>query len=301
MGVRSHKQAVRDAVTKSAELSRNQRALSQARNSKVGPPTPRSLMSSLQTQYPTRLHMFLIVAACICVAILTTRWMLAVGVEVIGLRYAVALVMSYGTFFVGVWVWLHLSKYGRHLRADWGRRDSHGDLSLDGLPNIDFGSGGGSPSGDAPFHGAGGAFDGGGASASWDVPDTQLSIDLPGSDALSSVGDIGDVGGDEGGCLIVIALLLLAVALFAVFGAAAYVIYQAPAILAEVVFEVLLASPLARGVRALDSANWPSVLLRKTWRPFAVIAGAAMLFAVYCHIERPGARTAAEVFQSSAK
>jgi hypothetical protein len=93
--------------------------------------------------------------------------------------------------------------------------------------------------------------------------------------------------GDEGGCLLVIAGILLAIVLFAIFGATAYVVYQAPAILAEVVFEVLLGSPLARGANALGSANWPSVLLAKTWKPFAIIAAMAIGFALFCKVYFP--------------
>ena len=89
--------------------------------------------------------------------------------------------------------------------------------------------------------------------------------------------------------------ILIAVALFAVFGATAYVIYQAPAILAEVIFEVLLGSPLARGARALDSANWATVLLMKTWKPFGLMAGAAMIFALFCNAVFPQAATAGQV------
>ena len=45
-------------------------------------PTPKSLLIALQKEYSTRFHMFLIVAACISVAVLTTRLMLSAGVTV---------------------------------------------------------------------------------------------------------------------------------------------------------------------------------------------------------------------------
>jgi hypothetical protein len=259
-------------------------------------PTPQSLLVALQSQYATRFHMFLIVAACVSVAVLTTRVMLIAGVTAMWQRYAVALLLAYGAFYVGVWVWLHLSPYGRYMRADWGRRrEWSGDPGLDIIPNINL-SGGGSPGipAEMPFQGGGGTFDGGGAGGNWDVPDTSVSVGMPGTDVLDGAGGVADVG-DEGGCLLVIAGILIAIALFAVFGATAYVIYQAPAILAEVIFEVLLGSPLARGARALDSANWAAILLKKTWRPFAAMAGAAMIFALFCHQAFPQAATAGQV------
>ena len=112
-------------------------------------------------------------------------------------------------------------------------------------------------------------------------------------------GGITDIAldGDEGGCLIIIAGILLVILLAALFGASLYVIWQAPAILAEVVFEVLLGSPLARGARALDSAHWPSVLLRKTWKPFATLCVAAMTFAIFIQWAFPQVTTAGEAFR----
>ena len=258
--------------------------------------TPKTLLIALQKEYSTRFHMFLIVAACISVAVLTTRFMLSAGVTVMWERYATALVLAYGTFFVGVWVWLHLSQYGRHLRADWGRRNNwSADVPLDALLNLNIGGGTANPV-DMPLQVGGGTFDGGGAGGSWDVPDTSVSLDKPGSGLLDGVSSVADVG-DEGGCLLIIAGALIAVALVAVFGATAYVIYQAPAILAEVIFEVLLGSPLARGAKALDSANWASMLLKKTWKPFALMAAAAMSFAVYCNVAFPQVTTAGQLMQ----
>lgn len=259
-------------------------------------PTPKSLLIALQQEYSTRFHMFLIVAACISVAVLTTRLMLSAGVTVMWERYATALVLAYGTFFVGVWVWLHLSQYGRHLRADWGRRNDLNPGSGFDVPlNLNLGGGTASPV-DMPLKGGGGTFDGGGAAGSWDVPDTSVALDTPGSGLLDGVSSVADVG-DDGGFLLVIAGALIAIALAAVFGATAYVIYQAPAILAEVIFEVLLGSPLARGAKALDSANWAAMLLKKTWKPFALMAAVAMSFAVYCNVAFPTVMTAGQLLQ----
>lgn len=262
----------------------------------IGNPTPQSLLKTLQSQYWTRFHMVLIIAACISVAVLTTRLMLNAGVTVMWVRYALALLFAYGTFFIGVWVWLHLSAYGRHLRADWGRRNNYDGSGLDIIPNINISGGGATSPIELPLQGGGGTFDGGGAGGAWDVPDTSVSLDMPGSDLVDGVGDVAG-GVDDGGCLIVIAGMLLAVALFAVFGATFYVIYQAPAILAEVIFEVLLGSPLARGARALDSANWPAVLLKKTWKPFGLMAAAAMAFAIFCNVYFPQVATAGQAIE----
>jgi hypothetical protein len=255
-------------------------------------PTPFSLMQVLRTQHFTRFSMALILVTCICLALLTTKLLLAVGVLDMWVRYLVALFVAYGTFFIGVWIWLHLSPYGRHLRSQRQREEDWVDANID-LP---LPSGG---SVDGGFQGGGGSFDGGGASGSWDAVNHGVSVDFPGSSSSvgNSLGDIASVGdvGDEGGCLLVIAGILLAIVLFAIFGATAYVVYQAPAILAEVVFEVLLGSPLARGANALGSANWPAALLAKTWKPFAIIAVMAIGFALFCKVYFPDVASIGEL------
>ena len=252
-------------------------------------PTPRTLLFALQNQYSTRLHMFLIVASCVSVAILLTKGLLLLGFNEMWFRYLAALIAAYLTFFFGVYCWLLLSPYGIHLRR------SHWDPSMPDFPLV---SGPQGKSAAPDFSGGGGDFGGAGASGNWDMPDTSLSVDLPtdipSSGILDSVGSAADVG-DEGGCVLVIAAILLAALLAVVFGAAVFAIYQAPAILAEVVFEVLLGSPLARGARALHSANWPAVLLRKTWMPFAAMSATAMGFAMFSNWAFPQATTAGEV------
>ncbi len=270
--------------------------------------TPGALAQSIKRDYATRFHMFLIVATCIAVALLVTKGLLSAGVKEMWIRYAIALLVAYGTFFTGVWVWLHLSKYGRHLRADWGRNNRnefHGDAPLDIIPNIDLAaSANASPD---LMVGHGGTFDGGGAGGSWDAPISPPSLNIPvdssGSGFSNPLSDldigVGDIPvDDEGGCALVIAGILLAAVLFVIFGAASYVIYQAPAILAEVVFEVLMGSTLARGARALDTANWGWALWKKTALPFGGIFIAAMSLTFIVHVFFPQFNTAGQVLQT---
>ncbi len=266
--------------------------------------TPGALAHSIKRDYATRFHMFLIVATCIAAALLVTKGLLIVGVVEMWVRYALALVVAYGTFFAGVWVWLHLSKYGRHLRAqqDRNRNEFHGDAPLDLVPNLDLG--GGTNTAAETLVGKGGSFDGGGAVGGWEQslspPNLNIPYDSSGGSAFGDVSlpdiSVPDVG-DEGGCALVIAGVLLAAVLIMVFGAATYVVYQAPAILAEVVFEVLLGSRLAVGIRAVDSANWARALFKRTWRPFAVVSALAMGFALYCNFYLPNVKSAGEVIR----
>ena len=217
------------------------------------------------------------------------------------IRYGVALLLAYGTFFVGVWVWLHLSRYGRHLRSDWQEHNTVDAAELIARSSADLSNHSyGSP---PTYGGGGGGFDGGGAAGSWEPSGALPSLEISGSGDSGGLGDaVGEIastaaGADEGGLALVIAGVLIAAVLLVLFGAAAYLIYQAPVILAEVVFEVLLGSPLARGARALDSANWVVTLLRTTWKPFAAVSAMAMLFALFTHAFFPQVNTAGELLQ----
>jgi hypothetical protein len=128
-----------------------------------------SLVRTLKSEYAIRFHMFLIVLTAIAIALLITKGLLNLGITEMWIRYAVSLVAAYATFFIGVWVWLHLSKYGRHLRAGWKRDrdlDFHGDVPFDFIPNIRLDGSSSAPI-DLPI-GGGGTFDGGGASGGWE-------------------------------------------------------------------------------------------------------------------------------------
>ncbi len=283
-----------------AKLKGLTRAASKRTSTSLGVTTRYGVMNILKSQYATRFHMFLVVTTAIAVALLVTRGLLLLGITTMWVRYSLALVAAYGTFFIGVWIWLHLSQYGRHLRAQ--KRESTFDA------NIDLPSGGRTSDGQSTSNfqgGGGGSSDGGGASGGWDEGvspvDHGISVDAPSGanlDALVPNIDV-DLGGDESGCLIVIAVFLLVAFLTVIFGAAGYVIYQAPAILAEVVFEVLLGSRLARGARAVDSASWSRTLLAVTWKPFAIVSLMALCFAVYCQHTFPGLATAGEVLHAA--
>jgi hypothetical protein len=257
-------------------------------------PTRQGIMFAINMRYASRFHMLLVVAASIAVAVLVTRMLLAFGVDTLWHRYIPALLSAYCAFFLGVWAWLHLSEYGRHLRASSEERSRFdGDIGIPELPLPRVGA----PSGvDAAPHPGGGTFDGGGASAAWDSGEP-LSAGSP-LDSATELPDVSlDVGGDEGGFLLVIALILMAAALALLFGAAGYVIWQAPAILAEVVFEVLLASPFIKGARNMHGRDWSRALFLRTWKPFALVSGAALLFAIYAGAVAPQARTAMEVLR----
>lgn len=197
-----------------------------------------------------RLQMSLIVVATGLVGFGASAGLLGAGMVSMPLRYGLAVAIAYATFLLLVRLW-----------ALYQRRSFIDDLPNVDVPVSDIALGGGGDAVAEPDFG-GGEFGGGGAGRSWDG---DLSSGDPSVSVLSSDGSSGslsDVDLDEG--WVVVAPLVLAVGTLV---AAVYVIYIAPALLAEVLLDVLLVSGLYRGLRGLERRHWLSGIFRRTWVP----------------------------------
>ncbi|WP_054691662.1 hypothetical protein [Geotalea toluenoxydans] len=170
-------------------------------------------------------------------------------------RYPLAVFFAYGVFFASVKIWLH---YISPSAAAKKAHDSHVDAG-DLLPDLPI-SGGGSSNITPAFEGGGGEFSGAGASGSFEVDgllaDTGSPVLDGAVDTGSGIGDVvGDAAGeavssalgDEGGCLVVVIIGVLAAMLAVIVGAGAYLVYEAPFILSEAAFEFILAASLCAG------------------------------------------------------
>lgn len=108
-------------------------------------------------------------------------------------------------------------------------------------------------------------------------------------------GDLGVFGLDEGALILVLLVALLVV----VFGSAVYLVYQAPMILSEAAFQVVLTGLLVRPSKKMDEPGWIGSVFRATWVPFAltlVIAG-ALGYAV--QVGCPGATKLVDVWHGA--
>jgi hypothetical protein len=118
-----------------------------------------------------------------------------------------------------------------------------------------------------PAAGGGGGGGGGGAGGSggWFKGWSVGSIDL----------------GDGIVVLIAFAVLILVVAV-----AGGYVVWAAPEILSDALFQAVLAGPLARRARRLESQGWVRSVLRATGIPFVVVllvaGGAGWVVQYHC-------------------
>jgi hypothetical protein len=209
--------------------------------------------------------MTLILLATSMAGVLASKGMLAVGLHNVAIRYPLTVLFAYLVFLtaIKIWIWLMTDA-----PVSSSRDSGNSALDFIDLP-LPVGN-----SGETSFSGGGGSFDGGGASA--DFGDALGDMAKGTGDALGSVGDaVGDVVGgaadDEGGLALVIVLGLLAVLLFSVLGAGVFLVWQAPAILAEAAFDAVLAASLVKSSKNMKEPDWIGSVFRTTWKPFAVV------------------------------
>ena len=269
---------------------------------------------------PLRRHMTLILLATGLSGLLTTRCLLAAGVENIAIRYPLAVICSYFVFFILIKLWL------KHLSLSNTQQIKEKESYLgDALSNINIpiggGSGGSFPGSGGLFSGGGGQFSGGGASGGFD--DMGAIITEGTGNALSetagsagasildgaggavvghgggALGDsVGDVAGgavsalgDEGGLAAIVVMTVIGSVVAIVLGAGIYMIYEAPFILSEAAFQVVLAASLVKSSRAMNEPDWIGSVFRTTWIPFGLSlllawVGALVIHAYYPEVTR---------------
>ncbi|MBK8726737.1 MAG: hypothetical protein IPL96_12020 [Holophagaceae bacterium] len=238
--------------------------------------TVQSLKEYLQQADYPRLQMTMMVTLT-CLSGFIASWLLMnLGLAHLGWRYGVAVLAAYGAFLGMLRVWLHFE--GRRLQL--GSPDAEdavdavdvgSDLLDDGLPS--FRGGAQLPflpqSPQAPLHAGGGSSGGGGFSF--------------------------DLDGDE---LVVVVLVIAALAALA--AAAGYLIYQAPSIFADLMFDGVLSAGLYRrlkNVRAADEAGeWLPTALKRTAWPFAIVGALVVAAGFAMHGYAPEARSIGGVY-----
>jgi hypothetical protein len=243
----------------------------------------------LSRRFFVRFHFSLILAASFTVGLLTTKGFLALGLETLHWRWPLALLAAYLAFLLCVRLWLSYIGLGRYL----GDRDSQLEL-----PDLNL-SGGGSSSGSGgpvevglPKPDGGGQFGGGGASGDFGVAAADGGGDGILASPLKAVGEA--AGGSDEGCLVVLVILAL---LAVIFGVGVYLVWQAPALLAEAAFEAALAAGLVKPLRRLDDPGWLGGTLRASWLPFLVIFACAMAIALLAGRYAPEAATLPEAIR----
>lgn len=238
--------------------------------------------------------MFGILLATTLSGILFSKISLLFGLADFRVRYPLVVVCSYLVFFgcIKLWLsWIASVKETKSSVADW--LDFPASLPGDAGGNI-------VPS----FHGGGGQFSGGGASGSFDSPDTTLVETSLLPDATSAVGEgtssgiadtVGEAAGafgDDEGIFLIIALAVVVVTILV---STFLVIYAAPTILAEAAFEGVLAASLIKRTRAISDEAWVGSVFKATCKPFIFALGAAIFCGWILHHYFPQAVKLADI------
>ena len=223
-----------------------------------------------------RLQMSLLVGITGAAGFVASFMLLHLGLMTMWVRYLAAFGLAYGVFLALLWLWLR-TKVDDYLDLPdlpGGNWSSGSSAEVSGVDAVPLRSGGG------------GEFGGGGASASFDAP--AQSVPDSGSGVGDAVGDA--VGAVADADELAIPLLVLVLAMALVFSSL-YMVYTAPALLAEVAVDGLFAAGLYRKLRGLESSHWLQTAIKRTILPFALTA--ALVSGVGWGLEQaaPGAHT----------
>ena len=226
-----------------------------------------------QESFP-RIQMGLIVALTGAAGLLCSFLLLRAGIDSMALRYPLALNGGYTFFLFLLWLWIRT------------KADDYVDVpDLADLVPVR-----GSGSAPSPFSsGSGGDFGGGGASGSVDGPEANPISD---SEPLSALGDSAGSLFEADELAIPIVAVVLAVGLAF---ASLYVIYLAPALFAELLFDGVLSYTLYRHLRKAERSHWLSTAFRRTVLPFGLTAVFLLAIGAAMSVYSPGARSIGEV------
>ena len=272
----------------------------------------------LLANFFVRFHMTLILSAVGLSGVITSKLLLLIGIRLMFARYLIATCAAYAIFFllIRLWLWyIGISPRARQAISQAKNRSSSSiaDGITDGI-SFDLSSSG-TTSSESSWSGfGGGSSGGGGASDSWGeaatspnwvagsgdpMPATGGSFPLnlsSGGSGHSSGGSFDlDLGDD--GCLAIVVLILLLALIFGIFGAGAYLIYQAPMIFAEAAFQAALASGLIKASKGMSTPDWKGSVFKATRVPFFIVLILAAAFSLAAHRYCPAATKATEVFK----
>ena len=224
-----------------------------------------SIKKRLLSESFPRLQISFILLVTALTGFLFSFAMLNAGVSSMTLRYPIAIALAYCVFLLLLRVWLWL-------------QNNSADADL---PSPDFGgSSGSSAGGGSNFNfGGGGDFSGAGAGGDWSAGDSSSSS-LSGGDSLLDGANF-DFDLEEIGLIIVVVVAVLGGLL-----ASFYIIYAAPALLAEIFVDGVLIAGLYKRVRGIERQYWLATAIKRTIVPvilatvFFTVAGFAVQKAV---------------------
>jgi hypothetical protein len=234
----------------------------------------RQMQDRLQAQSWPRLQMSLIVAFTGLAGLLLSAVLVRLGVHHMGWRYPLVTLLAYGAFLGLLWVWM------RTRPDDWGDVADGVDVGTDVM---DMASAG--------FRVRGGGS-GGSMPSSGPVRAPGLNVQSAEPVSSSSSGgsgglDLGDVAdADE---LAVVVLVIVAVVALA--SAGAYIVVQAPTLLAEVALDGAVAGSLYHRLHQAERQHWAHSAWQYTRWPLIILVLTMAVVGWGLQNAAPGAHT----------
>jgi hypothetical protein len=261
-----------------------------------------SMKNRLVARGAPRLQMMLILIVTGAAGFFVSYTLLRLGVIWMWLRYPIAILLAYCVFLLLLRLWLAYQQ-SRDLVEDLvdaadtalGVRDADRNFSV-GNSNAGIGDWNETPSVPSPSSGIGEKFSVGEKFSTSE----QFSVGekLNAGENLSVGGSTGSGGFSfdfdlEDGWLVVAVILIVVACLIA----SLYVIYVAPALLAEILVDSLLLAGLYKKLKILDKRHWLEAAVRKTLLP--VLLTAALFTAAGWLMQKavPEARSVGEVWR----
>ncbi len=241
-----------------------------------------AFVQSLHLHYSVRLHAALLLVCATACGLLLSKILLMGGMQAPEFRFPVAVVSAYFLFLLFVHWWLMWIGIKSWRERDW-------DGSIPDATDFTFGGGGGSTPSPEPFTGGGGGFDGGGASAGFEVKAQAVQVGVEtkaqaaGStlEGIASVGSLSELG----------FIFLVIVAIVAALGASGWIISATPQILVETAIDVAVASGLIRSLSRKPGEHWFDSLFSRTVWKAVILAILALLIGVIVRMVDPSANT----------
>ncbi|APR74906.1 Hypothetical protein A7982_00252 [Minicystis rosea] len=231
-----------------------------------------AVRTRLVSRFGLRLHMTLVLLLVFAAAFVTTRALLLLGVHSMGTRYLVASITGYGAFLglVRAWLWYVTTEVGHELLPVHAPDEVASAVDSNEAPPVQPAA-----SGALKQSRSRRAKTGTSSRATPAEVDVVPELAIAGTSSPRKKSGSGGPGaggldldfGDGEGCVAVIIVGIVALIGAALFGAAGYVIYQAPSLLGEAFVELMLASVLARSSRKVTREGWGGSVLAATWKP----------------------------------
>ncbi len=258
----------------------------------------------LGKRFLLRFHMSLLLAGTALIGLISSKILLVLNIDNIAIRYPLAVIVSYGAFFVFMRLWLMYVLTTGKLNSD-NANEAVSDICTV-IPDA-AGTAENIQSRGTFYGGRGGHSGGGGASGSFESG-AACNNNIAAQEAI--IGSAQGQGVEKAGCDVSgkaisgifdteeagVILALLGLLLAVVFGVGLYIVYNAPFILSEAAFSFVLTAGLIKSTKKIHNPDWKGSVFRTTWKPFVIILLFVFLGAIVIHINYPDFQRVTDIF-----